>query len=269
METQRNGLSVVIVDDAMAMRSVLRSILSSDGYRVLADLASGAHLLETIKRMQPHLVCLDFSLPDVDGLSLLKEIHAAHRDVAVVMITGSEDAQVEIGAAEAGAAGFIRKPFSQAQILGELRQVAHAQALLIKSRQGGGENSQVITAGPPVHAVIADDSDTMRQLLTAILTEAGVMVLGEASNGEEAVRLVEENRPELVFLDYAMPGMNGLDALKQIIATQPGIRAMMVTAAADRDLVRQCAQAGARGYILKPYRPDKVIAAVKQLIATA
>lgn len=260
---QRN-LGVVIVDDAQALRSALRAILSADGYRVLADLPSGAKLLETIARAEPHIVCLDLHLPDIDGITLLKEIHSAHPHVAVVMISGSQDANVSRLAAEAGAAGFIRKPFSQDQILCEIAQVAHAQLLLIEARKSSHLESQ--PQNRLIHAVIADDSATMRQLLTAILHQAGIVVLGEATNGEEAIRLVNEMHPELVFLDYAMPVMNGLDALRQIHQQYPGIKVMMITASANREVVQQSALAGAKGYILKPYRPDKVIEAVARLI---
>lgn len=265
MEKGHRGLGVVIVDDAQALRGVLRTTLVSDGYRVLADLPSGSRLLETVERVKPHIVCLDFDLPGMDGVSLLREIHAAHPEVAVVMITGSTGKDTEKLAAEAGAAGFLRKPFSPDQILAELRQVAHAQMLLLETRKNAGE---AVAQERLIQAVIADDSHTMRQLLTAILNQAGVAVLGEASNGEETLQLVKDIRPELVFLDYAMPVMNGLDALREIHRLYPEIKVMMVTAHADRDLVRQSGQAGARGYILKPYRPEKVIEAVNRLIAT-
>ncbi len=265
MENKHQGLGVIIVDDAQALRGVLRAVLIGDGYRVLADLGNGSKLLETIERVKPSIVCLDLDLPGTDGMSLLREIHAAYPKVAVVMITGSRGADVERQAAEAGAAGFIRKPFSPDQILTELRQVAHAQLLLMKAEKNHGQ-VDVVARDRLIHAVIADDSDTMRQLLTAILGQAGVLVLGEASNGEEAVKLVDEIVPELVFLDYAMPVMNGLDALRQIREKHPKIKAMMITAYADRDLVKQSAQAGARGYILKPYQPDKVVQAITHLI---
>ena len=259
---KQQGLGVVIVDDAQALRGVLRALLIEDGYRILADLANGTRVVETVKTLRPNILCLDLNLPGVDGLTILREVHAANPEVAVVMITGSNTKDIEKIAAEAGAAGFIRKPFSPDQILAELRQVAHAQALLIEADKQGDPVAQ----DRLIQAVIADDSDTMRQLLTAILNQCGVAVMGEASNGEEAVRLVNEISPELVFLDYAMPVMNGLDALRQIHRDHPAIKVMMITAYANRDLVKQSAQAGARGYILKPYRLEKVLEAVKLLI---
>ena len=264
MKMKREDIGVIIVDDAQALRSILRAILTNDGYRILADLANGSHLLESIERLKPNIVCLDIDLPDSNGIDLLEQIQAAHPEVAVVMITGSNTASIRKQAAEAGAAGFISKPFSPERMLSELKQVVHAQQLLRKALN----DNHVIAQENLIQAVIADDSVTMRELLKAILHQTGVMVLGEASNGEEAIRLVDEIHPQLVFLDYAMPVMNGLEALKQIHQKYPAIKIMMITAYADRDLVKQSAQAGARGYILKPYQPEKVIQAVNHLIAT-
>ena len=255
---------VVIVDDAGTLRAILRSLLTAEGYRVVAELPTGTKLLETVERLQPAIVCLDINLPGIDGMTLLREIHARHREVAVVMLSGTGDESLEKQAAEFGAAGFIRKPFSQTQLLGELQQVVHAQRLIAQAQQAA--ESLPIDGLEPARAIIADDSDTLRQLLTVILTQAGIMVLGEASNGEEAVRLAGEIRPDLVFLDVNMPVMNGIEALERIRSVQPEVRAMMITACADREMVAKSARDGARGYILKPYRPDRVIEAVRKLL---
>ena len=100
---------VIVVDDAAAVRGMLRAVLTDEGYSVVGDLASGGHLLSAVAQMQPDIVCLDYNLPDGNGLDLLREIHAAHPTVAVVMITGATDPDLESAAAEAGAAGFIRR----------------------------------------------------------------------------------------------------------------------------------------------------------------
>ncbi|OHC70079.1 MAG: hypothetical protein A2045_05585 [Rhodocyclales bacterium GWA2_65_20] len=106
----------------------------------------------------------------------------------------------------------------------------------------------------------------MRLLLRAILGRAGVAVVGEAWDGRQAANLVAEHRPDLVCLDIDMPVMNGLEALQAIRAAQPGVKVLMVTGSTNREAIMQAGKAGARGYILKPFHPDKVIEAIGKLL---
>jgi two-component system chemotaxis response regulator CheY len=257
-------VKVLIVDDAAAVRGMLRALLTEEGYRVVADLASGGGVLAHVERYEPDMVCLDYNLPDVDGLELLKQVHAAHPAVAVVMITGSVDAALQGAAAEAGAAGFIHKPFSPDKILKELQQVVHTRRLLASAQQ---QPNAAAARAPRAKAVIADDSATMRQLLRAILERIGVAVVGEASDGKQAVELVAQHRPDIVCLDLDMPVMNGIEALQAIRASQPTAKVMMITGNGNRDAILQAGKAGARGYILKPFRPEKVAEAIGKLLS--
>jgi two-component system chemotaxis response regulator CheY len=257
---------ILIIDDAAAVRGMLRALLSEEGYRVVGDLASGGSALASIERLEPDIVCLDYNLPDIDGLELLKEIHAAHPTVAVVMVTGSVDPEVEGAAAEAGAAGFIRKPFSPAGILRELQQVAHTRRLLTTAQQQTAGVETVTARAARANAVIADDSATMRLLLKAILERAGIAVVGEACDGKQAVELVIKHLPDIVCLDIDMPVMSGLEALQAIHEQQPAAKVMMITGNANRDAILQAGKAGARGYILKPFQPEKVAEAIGKLL---
>jgi len=113
----QNKLRILIVDDSISIRSVLRALLNNDDYEVVGELGNGVKLLATIAKLSPHIICLDYNLPDTDGLSLLNKIQATYPHIAVVMITGSNNLELEHIAAEAGTAGFIYKPFSQEQII--------------------------------------------------------------------------------------------------------------------------------------------------------
>lgn len=259
-----NGIRILIVDDSASIRSMLHALLSSEGYEVVGELGSGAKLLDTIAQLKPHIVCLDYDLPGADGLFLLSEIHAANPQAAVVMITGSDSHNLEYAAAEAGAAGFIRKPFSQELVIKGLRQVAYAQKLLmVAARKHNPFEGKPCRA----RAVIADDSKSIRQLLAAILTHAGIEVAGEACDGRQAVDLVSRNKPDIVCLDWEMPVMSGLEALKIIRSQNQATKVVMITSMASRDAAMQAASAGAKGYILKPFHPDKVTQTISQILA--
>jgi DNA-binding response OmpR family regulator len=116
-------MRVLIVDDNASMRSMLSALLGGHGHEVVAVLEDGNEIMATIRRTSPDLVCLDYPLPGRDGLEILHEINEAASEIDVVFMTAWEDASIEGKAADAGASGFLRKHFSQSQIIGELRQV--------------------------------------------------------------------------------------------------------------------------------------------------
>lgn len=264
MTQLQNKLRILIVDDSISIRSVLRALLHNNDYDVVGELGSGAKLISTIASLKPHIICLDYNLPDANGLTLLKQIHSNYPQIAVIMITGSSDHELENIAAEAGTAGFIHKPFSQAQIIDVLQKVAHAQRLLMIAAKKHNPFED-----RPFHAtaVVADDSQTLRRLLMAILTHMGVQVVGEAHHGQQAVELVSAHKPDLVCLDFEMPVMNGLEALKIIRNQTPLTKAVMVTALASREIFNQATKAGAKGYIIKPFHPDKVTQNITYILA--
>ena len=179
------------------------------------------------------------------------------------MITGSGSHNLEYAAAEAGAAGFIRKPFSQDLVVRGLRLVAYAQKLLtVAARKRNPFEGKACRA----RAVIADDSKTIRQLLAAILAHAGIEVVGEACDGKQAVDLVSKYQPDIVCMDLEMPVMGGLEALKIIRNQNPATKVVMITSIASREATMQAVSAGAKGYILKPFHPDKVTQSISQIL---
>lgn len=254
--------SILLVDDAASLRVALRAFFTSEGYAVVGELGSGAGVLEAVQQLHPDIVCLDYHLPDSNGLDLLKAIHEADPEVAVVMITGDADTDLEAHAAENGAAGFIRKPFTQGRMAMEIRQVVMAQAMHRERRARGPFAVEQARA----RAVVADDSATMRMLLSAILNQAAVYVAGEAADGRQAIERVAQCQPDIVCLDMDMPVMNGLDALVEIRRACPAAKVLMITGHAGREAVQEAARRGARGYILKPFDPAKVVEAVGRLL---
>lgn len=264
MTQQFNKLRVLIVDDSISIRSVLRTFLDKAGFDVVGELGSGRVLLSAIIKFKPQIICLDYNLPDKDGLSILKEVHAAYPQIAVVMITGTNDVGLESLAAEVGTAGFIYKPFSLEQIEQVFQRVAHAQRLLaVAARKHNPFENKPYRAS----AVIADDSQTLRRLLAAILIHTGIEIVGEACDGKHAIELVSEKRPDIVCLDYEMPVMGGFEALKIIHNQYPEIKAIMVTAIANRETFERVTSLGIRGYIIKPYHPDKVTQTILHILA--
>ncbi len=115
----------------------------------------------------------------------------------------------------------------------------------------------------PLSILIADDHPPFRKGLRALLaTMPQVRVLGEASNGADAVRLAAELHPDVVLMDLQMPGGDGLSAVRAIVAAQPETRVLVVTMFQDDDSIFAAMRAGARGYVLKDMDDDDITRAI-------
>ena len=114
--------------------------------------------------------------------------------------------------------------------------------------------------------VIADDNGSIRAVLQGLMTAMGFEVVHMAKDGSEAVEAVRNHRPGVVCLDVEMPQMSGLEALAQIRACSPESVVVMVTANASRAFVQQAAEAGARGYIVKPLRPAYIETVMRRFL---
>jgi DNA-binding NarL/FixJ family response regulator len=103
-----------------------------------------------------------------------------------------------------------------------------------------------------ISVLLVDDHSLVRRGFRRILEdEADITVIGEAGDGLEAVKLASELHPKVIVMDCAMPGMNGLDATRTILAQQPQSLVLMLSMHPEETLVRQALDAGARGYVLK------------------
>jgi len=111
--------------------------------------------------------------------------------------------------------------------------------------------------------VMVDDHSFVRKALSSLLKEkADLVVIGEASDGREAVRLARKLRPRVVIMDIAMPGMNGVDAIREIAALTPEVKVLALSMYSDRQLVVGALAAGASGYVLKNCAFEEVIRAI-------
>lgn len=113
--------------------------------------------------------------------------------------------------------------------------------------------------------LIVDDANFMRILLKKILEEEGFEVVGEASNGEEAINMVKELSPDIVTMDITMPEMDGITALKEIIKFKPEVKVIMCSAINQREMVLEALKIGAKDFISKPFEQNKVAEVIKRV----
>ena len=112
--------------------------------------------------------------------------------------------------------------------------------------------------------LIVDDLAFMRTAIRDISASAGLRVVGEASDGREGVEKYFDLRPDVVLLDITMPVMDGLQALKQIRQRDPHASVVMCSALGQQEYLLKAIQLGARDFIVKPFRPERIVSAVRK-----
>jgi DNA-binding NarL/FixJ family response regulator len=115
--------------------------------------------------------------------------------------------------------------------------------------------------------LLAEDHVMVRAGIRALLESSKMQVVGEASDGLEAVRLAEEVSPELILLDVAMPKLNGIEAAREILALNSDAKIIMLSMHADEQYVYEALRAGVRGYVLKDAAFSELINAIKTVLA--
>lgn len=113
--------------------------------------------------------------------------------------------------------------------------------------------------------LIVDDAVFIRKVLRGILQELGEEVVGEASSGNEALRMVKEYRPDVVTLDITLPDMSGLELLKKIKEISSSTQVVMITAISNHEVVKEAMKVGATNYITKPFSREKVEEVLKKV----
>ncbi|MFO7651138.1 MAG: response regulator, partial [bacterium] len=119
---------VLVIDDDPGVRRILRDILAADGYEVLLS-ADGATALETAAQGELNAALLDYSLPDMDGLAVLRGLLGAKPNLPVVMVTGHASYELAVGAMKLGAFNFVSKPVDDESLLAIVRNAVERDSL--------------------------------------------------------------------------------------------------------------------------------------------
>ncbi|NLM96998.1 MAG: response regulator [Halanaerobiaceae bacterium] len=120
----------------------------------------------------------------------------------------------------------------------------------------------------PGRILIVDDSAFMRRTLRKILEKAGFEVIGEAADGGTAIEKYKELKPDVVTMDITMPGINGIETVKNILAINDKARIIMCSAIGQQGIIIEALQAGAKEYLIKPFRESLVIETINKVMRT-
>lgn len=114
--------------------------------------------------------------------------------------------------------------------------------------------------------LIVDDAHFMRTIIRDVFVSEGFDVAGEAANGEEAVRLYQELRPDLTTMDIVMPKRDGITALREILEIDPEAKVIMISALGQEPLIAEAIEAGAKDFIVKPFQRSRVLRVARYVL---
>ncbi|MEY4991119.1 MAG: hypothetical protein RIS08_1345, partial [Actinomycetota bacterium] len=143
------------------------------------------------------------------------------------------------------------------------RRVYHSAISATSQKSSGLENTRakVVFMLEGLKVVVAEDEGLIRMDVVASLEEAGLVVVGQAADGEEAIALATEHEPDLVVMDVKMPRLDGISAAQKIAELK--IPVVLLTAFSDTELVARAAEAGAMAYVTKPFKPTDLLPAIQ------
>jgi NarL family two-component system response regulator LiaR len=127
---------------------------------------------------------------------------------------------------------------------------------------------EVVMGNQPIQVLVVDDHAMVRKGVRALLDEYDdIRVVGEAANGLKAIELVDQLRPDVVLIDLAMPVMDGIEAIRRIIAAHPDQRIIVLTSYAGDDKLIPAIKAGALGYLVKDAQPEELVESIRNVYA--
>lgn len=234
---------ILVVDDQAGMRLSLKSILAKKGYQVsMAD--SGETALEAVVNEEFELIFMDIKMPGMSGVETLIEIKRFKPDAAVIMMTAYAVEDDIRRAIREGAYAVLSKPFDVDRLLEIIDECLQDRTLVM----------------------VVDDRVQDRQLLRDLLERKGYRVV-DAESGEDCLREVKERRFQIILLDVRLPGIDGLQTLRQVKEIRPEVAVVMVTGYPAEDLVREAIEYGSTAMLNKPYDVEKLMDVVDQCLA--
>jgi two-component system response regulator (stage 0 sporulation protein F) len=240
---------ILIVDDESSIRELLYNTFSRQGVTVITTI-SGKDAIEIAQDQKPDLILLDFNMPGMDGIEVLKKIREENTKTKIVMFTGMGTDELEGQARSLGATGFLRKNLDMGVIIKAVDEIL-TEKNSVKNK-----------------ILVVDDDNAVTLVLKEFLTKKGYDV-SVAFDGESALQSVKTVKPTLVLLDINLGGMDGLVVLKRIREIDQNVGVIMITSVEDQEAFDDAKRMGAYEYIVKPFALDYLETVVLARLAIA
>ena len=290
-------IKLLLVDDeADYVRTMAARLAARD---VPSDVAlSGEEALHKVASAPPDVMVLDLRMPGLNGMEVLERVKREHPHVQVIILTGHGSEQEEQEARRLGAFDYLEKPADTGQVLGVIRAAwKRGLALLHDTREGLGralaaaamaeagapdlarEHMEQTRPAPPEPAphvglptapqplkilFVDDEEDFVRTVAERMqLRNLGGDV---ALSGQQALAMLEADRPDVMVLDLRMPDIDGLEVLRRVKTTWPGVAVIIMTGHGSEQDEEEATRLGAAAYLRKPVDINELMRAVRAAV---
>jgi DNA-binding NtrC family response regulator len=242
-----SDIKILVVDDDQYLLDLLIETLMTIGYDAIG-VSNAREALTLIDTTDFRLVITDIKMPEMDGVEFTREIKKIHPSLPVIFITGVLGSSV---LHLTGAEGYLSKPFR----IGQMEELIKS---VIEHIPG-----QELASGEE-HILVVDDDDTFRIMLMETLKLSGYNVIG-ASDGTEALEILEQGGIDTVIADIKMPKMDGISLTRQIKKTWPNLPVVMITGYLSAEDQESKPEELADGFLMKPFKIESITELLESL----
>lgn len=264
VRTELSDLRALIVDDNATNRLILMRQIAPWGM-IGRETASGRTALEWIRQGERFdIAILDVRMPEMDGVTLARELRALQPDLPLVILTSMGRREPELRDLRIGA--FLTKPIKPAQLYRALTDVLRGKAQAPAKRDPAGQMDAEMGRRHPLRILLAEDNIVNQKVAVRILERLGYRT-DVVANGLEVLQALRRQTYDVVFMDVQMPEMDGLEAARQIclrFSREKRPRLIAMTAYALEGDRERCLAAGMDDYVSKPIRVNELVKSLER-----
>lgn len=254
-------VKILIVEDSKLIRSILEKFLNNFEVELIIA-KDGLEGINTYKENKPDIVLMDIDMPIMNGVEATKAIIEYDSQARICMLSAQKEKKNIQTSIMAGAKGYLIKPFVQDKVRDTLER-------MLGQRFAEKEIDGVSPFGGNIHdtvkIMIAEDNEFIQSIYKKFLTKYDVH-LEFVETGDDALELYQSYRPDIVFMDINMPGINGIEATQLIRQKDPAAKVCIVTSQNDIGSMDQAQMAGAIDYLTKPFEEKSLVQLLEEIL---
>ena len=227
-------IRMLVADASDAAQAFFRDVAERHQRFEITSARTGRECLSLLTQGHFNLAFIEANMPEMSGMEALGRARAAGNKTFAVLMSGkATEERLEL-ARQLRAYEYLVKPFTVSDVTSILK--AYQQVMV------------------PIGTLIVDDSRTIRRVIRQVLEDAVFkLVIEEAIDGESALKRFKDGGYDIVFLDYAMPGLNGIETMDAILSKEPKAKVIMISAMPDANIEREALAHGAIAFLPKPF----------------
>lgn len=255
-------IKILIVDDDQMNCDLLQNVFLRHGYQVISA-TSGREGLNLFRQHTPRVTLLDLRMPEMDGLTVLKEIRAIDPHAPVIILGGGATEVQENQARALRVTDFIRKGLSLDILVEAVNRVSQ---LPPQPNSGSNPPSTGHVVQPMDESVlVVDDDPLVRDLLVQFLSLRGYRALG-VKDGHDALQMVGNVPPDVILLDMIMPGMSGIEVLQALREKEYPGSVIIMTGSHNEELLEDAWALGPQEVLVKPIDLERLLTAIQLVL---